>query len=259
MGHTTLNAPGVSAALNLTARAARDIVNMRWSGWLAVQPELGQVEEPERLDAWMKAADNDPRDQILFALITVAAGTGADANDAALLVAWLMRGPAAVYAHKYHFVDDIDHHVAVILWLAIKQHPRKTRRVWASLCSYVRTGLFNEFSTAARLDTIDPHDQEHLAASTQAADISPAQQLAAFLNWGVQREIITAEDERLLWDMLSASASISPEAGGASLLGDKVSNVVALSRMVSGRTIRRRAVQSIDRLQQCHTQWPRSA
>lgn len=83
--------------------------------------------------------------------------------------------------------------------------------------------------------------------------------LLGILTRGVRNGAITTEDELLILDVLTASASVTTTDAGGSLLGDRVSNVVGVSLGLSGRTVRRRVRRSIDALAVSHIEWRQSA
>lgn len=254
---------GVARAMNLTPTTVSSLLSERWFGWPDCQAILPDP-DADALRRWVRNADPYDREQVLRSLIEMASTQGADDDDAAKVAAWLLLGPACVLAWKYRFVENIDHHVAATLWLAIKSNRAwSTREMWRQIPSHIRRQLFAEVSTLRDTLAISPQDQRELYEAHLVAEVEPRaaseEALMTLLEWGVERGVITSEDQLLLLDVVAASGSVLPDNRSASLLGDRVSDAVGLSHGVSGRTIRRRVASSLTRLSQSQLDQRRSA
>ena len=135
--------------------------------------------------------------------------------------------------------------------------------MWRQIPSHLDRQLFAEVSSGRDSQPMSPQDQRELYEARLLVGVDPRaaseEALMALLEWGVERGVITSEDQLLLLDVVSASGSVLPDHRSGSLLGDRVSDVVELSHGVSGRTIRRRVASSITRLSQSQTDLRRSA
>ena len=264
MATQTTARAGVAQALSLTRADVDATLLRRWRDWTVCASIVGSVSHAQALRSWIQRAQHQEREIVLRNLINMASARGDNDDDAAQIVAWLMLGPACVLARKYRFVADIDHHVAANLWLEIKQYDgRLAREVWSNLASRVRNRLFTELATRSN-EVLVPAGTWHERFETPPVAgcesfTSPDEEVMAVLESGVARGVITFDDQLLLLDVVAASASVSGTDRGGSLMGDRVSDVVGLSRGVSGRTIRRRVRSSITRLSVRTDDWPRSA
>ena len=54
--------------LGLQDERLESVVKEHWAGWVAVEPRLGVVDEPARLDAWRRAAEPAVANGVLLGL-----------------------------------------------------------------------------------------------------------------------------------------------------------------------------------------------
>ncbi len=245
---------GVPAALDLTAEEVDALLRSHWSAWSECAAVINNP-DPNTLRRWIGTAEAEQRQIVLRSLAHAASAKGDDDAAAARVLAWLMLGPACVLARKYRHHQDADHHVAALLWLEIKQYtPGCARDVWAYLVSRLRKAMFAELMPEPELSLGE--EEMNIATVAQESDMDA---LLGILTRGVRNGAITTEDELLILDVLTASASVTTAEAGGSLLGDRVSNVVGVSLGLSGRTVRRRVRRSIDALAVSHIEWRQSA
>jgi len=264
MATRTTPRAGVAQALHLSRDEVDLTLRHCWTNWPECALASADVPDADRLRAWIATARHDEREVVLRSLVNMASVRGDDDDDAARIVAWLMLGPACVLARKYRFVPDIDHHVAANLWLEIKQYDgRQAREVWSNLASRLRNRLFEEHATRCHEQLVPPGTEEEEYEIHPVRGREPVadneEEVMAVLDSGVERGAISTEEQLLLLDVVAASASVCSKEKGGSLLSDAVSDLVGLSRGVSGRTVRRRVRSSITRLADCHRTWRRSA
>lgn len=260
---------GVVDALRLTADEVTEIVQRRWSDWAGCCSVFDGVPDAQALRGWVAGAAHRDRDLVLRYLINQASVRGSDDDDAAKVVAWLMLGPACVLARRYGSLADVDLHIAAQLWLEIKQYDDRRRtgevrstEVWIHLTGRLRFYLSREFRQP-RLVLVAPDQQAGWHESLRLTDVNPAAaaraELMDVLQRGVERGVISGQDRVLLLDVLAASGSVTESPRGGSLLGDRVSDVVGILHGVSGRTVRRRVQDSLNRLAASHREMRQTA
>lgn len=259
MDHQIRSHRGVVEALSLTAEDISALLRSQWFTWSEC-PRIVANPDADSLRRWIATADAKQREGVLRSLAHAASVKGGDDDGAARVMAWLMLGPACVLARKYRFHPDADQHVAALLWLEIKQfNPGAAQDVWAYLVSRLRKAMFAELVVPSDPELLPLNEETHLEDYNPDPGRHRMDALLQVLKAGVENGAITNEDQLLILDILAASASVTTNDAGGSLLGDRVSDVVGVSLGVSGRTVRRRVRRSIDALAQSRHEWRRSA
>lgn len=238
--------------------------------WAATEPALAGIDTLDELAGIVHRGGNAARaDDLLGALIRLAALDGGGDEDAALLVAHLLaNGTRKLALHLRDLSADIDDLVAGQLWLQIRTFPwqRRTRAYAKSLLLDTRLAVLADlrpYRTRAGYDPVllvDP-------MSTPAADgPCPADLLdrpvldehdrdesglADVLAWAQRCGVVDASDVALLIDLIAAAEHV-----GAEAVGHRGVNVAAEIAAVADRhgvhakTIWRRRARALAALQQ---------
>ena len=77
----------ITEMLGLQDERLESVLAEHWATWVAIEPRLGVVADPNRLDAWRRAAEPALANDVLLGLARLAAFDGADDRDAALVLA----------------------------------------------------------------------------------------------------------------------------------------------------------------------------
>jgi hypothetical protein len=232
--------------LQITRSYASELAVQAWPRWCAQQPNLCVVAEPALLDAWLRAADPAAADQVLQALVQLAARDGGDDEAAATVMAWVMLPAAARVAGRLAYLDpDIDFHVAAQLWLEIRSFTwRTTTHVASNLAHRVRKAVTAELIALPVVDA-DALAQ-HLEPADGMAEDDAVDELIEVLEAAVSAGTISEDDRLLLLDVIVAAAADAET--HLSLWGEEVSARVGVQWNCSSRTIRRRTSEAVARL-----------
>lgn len=237
----------VASSLQITRSYASELAIQGWPRWTEQQPRLEVVADPAQLDVWLRRAAPADADEVLQALVQLAARDGGDDEAAATVMAWVMLPAAAKVAGRLAWLDpDIDYHVAAHLWLEIRAFTwRTTSHVAANLSHRVRKAATAELAT---LPVVAAEDLTRSLGSNEGlADDDAAQELIEVLEAAVSEQVISEADRLLLLDVIVAAAA-NPEVS-LSLWGEEVSARVGALWGCSSRTIRRRTSEAVARLQ----------
>ncbi len=79
-------ASGVGRALGISEEACAELIAAHWERWKAVAPALAVVPDPQALEAWLKEQQRPVADGVLHGLAELAAESGRDDHDAALVL-----------------------------------------------------------------------------------------------------------------------------------------------------------------------------
>lgn len=229
----------------------------QWERWVAVEPALGQV----RSLAELEARRGHETDAPLGALVRLAAKDGGDDQLAAAAVAHqLVAGAGRVASSLRDLCDDIDAVVAGALWAEIRSFPwrRRTHAYAASLLldtrgAVVRLLLPGQTRTGPEpLVWVDPQSPVSewlfgpagplLCLPRRACD-EAALELTEFLDWALAGQVITADDVRLLLELVAAGdevAAIDTPQSRKGAASQAAVLRVAQRQGVCGKTVTRR-------------------
>lgn len=236
----------VASSLQITRTYASELAAQGWPRWTELQPRLLVVADPSQLDAWLREAPPAEADEVLQALVQLAASDGGDDEAAATVMAWVMLPAATRIAGRLAWLDaDIEYHVAANLWLAIRSFSwRTTTRVAANLTHRVRKAVTAEL---ASLPVMAAEDLTRiLGLAEEPAEDDPVQELVEVLEAAVAASVISEADRLLLLDVI-VEAAADPDAS-LSLWSEEVSARVGAQWGCSARTIRRHTSEAVARL-----------
>lgn len=236
-----------------------------WPGWVRQRPLLGEVTDPHRLRGWLQAAGPERADEVVHALVSLGSIHGADDPTAALVVAWLLMPGAAFTAWQLQSVsDDVDQVVAGELWILVRRFPLHRRKVVINLMRDLRNRVFEACEVPSALRRLDPTwfvtlpsgDSVALRSVPFEREASPLEELVDVLDWACDRELIGAEDRRLVLLVMEASEDLGHIKG---LLSNVATARVAEQLGVCNRTVRRRVQATIATLAAAAASYSRAA
>lgn len=253
-------ASGVGRALGISEESCADLIAAHWERWVSTVPALGCVPEPQSIEAWLKDVPRPVADGVLCGLVEVAAETGHDDRDAALVLAWLLHpGADALGIRLSDLGSDVFQHVAAFLWIEIRTYSWQTKtHVAANVLLRVRQRVLLEYGATSQV-------QNHDRALALTAPVSPdllqglkprgaleltsRDQVEEVLAWGCEHWVISNRDRRLLLALVeAASAHPVRQRASTALLSRSGTEMVGRSWGISAREVRRSAKASIDAL-----------
>lgn len=255
-------ASGVGRALGISEEICADLIAAHWGRWEALIPALARVPEPGSLEAWLRHQPRPDSDRVLRGLAELAAETGHDDRDAALVLAWMLHaGADALSIRLFDLGSEVFQHVAAFLWIEIRTFPWRTKgRVASNVLLRVRQRVLIEFGEPGQVDNHDralaltdlvPPDvlQQVTPTLGDIPENTPRDRLEEALALGVEQRVITNADRLMLLDLVKA-ASVHPvrQRENTALLSRLGTEMVGQSRGISGRAVRRLAKASIDAL-----------
>ena len=111
----------ITEMLGLQDERMESVAQGTLGGWVAIEPRLGVVDDPARLDAWRRAAEPAVANDVLLGLARLAAFDGADDRDAALVLAWFLLPTALRVRRRLGLNDDrVDEVLAAQLWVEVR-------------------------------------------------------------------------------------------------------------------------------------------
>ena len=246
----------ITEMLGLQEERLESVLAEHWATWVAIEPRLGVVADPTRLDAWRRAAEPALANDVLLGLARLAAFDGADDRDAALVLAWFLLPTALRVRRRLGLNDDrVDEVLAAQLWVEVRGLPwRRPHWVAAKVAGQLREGVLLDCGASThhqprRLSTVslgpvDPADDRLVE------DDDPAVELAELLAWACAEDVITDEDRELLVSLIEAAKTLQAdgharEGGVAGLSSRQLSAVVAQEWGVCARTVRRRTARCV--------------
>ena len=133
----------ITEMLGLQDERMESVVKEHWAEWVAIEPRLGVVDDPCRLDAWRRGADPTVANGVLLGLARLAAFDGADDREAALVLAWLLLPTALRVRRRLGLADDrVDEVLAAQLWVEVRGLPwRRPHWVAAKVAGQLREGV----------------------------------------------------------------------------------------------------------------------
>lgn len=255
-------ASGVGRALGISEEICAELIAAHWERWKAVAPTLAGVPDPLALEAWLKQQPRPIADGVLHGLAELAAESGEDDHDAALVLAWVLHaGADALAVRLFDMGRDIFQHVAAFLWIEIRTFSWQTKaRVAANILLRVRQKVLIEFDEPGQVANHDralaltspmsPQVLQHLnPALAEVLENTPRDRLDEVLAWGCEHQVISDRERRLLLALVEA-ASVHPvrQRASTALLSRSGTEMVGDSWGVSARTVRRSAREAIDAL-----------
>lgn len=255
-------ASGVGRALGISEEICAELIAAHWERWEALVPALMCVPDPPSLEGWLKDQSRPVKDRVLRGLAELAAESGHDDRDAALVLAWVLHaGADALSIRLFDMGTEVFQHVAAFLWIEIRTFPWQTKgRVASNILLRVRQRVLIEFDEPGQVNNhdraqalTDPLPPQVLQClSPTLGDIlenTPRDRLEDALALGVERRVITETDRRKLLDLVDA-ASLHPVAQRAStaLLSRIGTEMAGQQWGVSGRAMRRFAKAAIEAL-----------
>ena len=253
---------GVGRALGISEEGCAELIGAHWQRWQALVPALSRVSDPQGLEQWLRVVPRPEADGVLCGLAELAAESGCDDTDAALVLAWVLHpGADALAVRLFDMGRDVVQHVAAFLWIEIRTFPWQTRsHVAANVLLRVRQKVLVEFDEPRQVDNhdralarTDPTSPEVLQLLSPAlADLletTPRDRLEEVLAWGCEHRVITDSDRQMLLDLVEA-AGVHPvrQRVSTALLSRSGTEMVGRSWGISGRSVRRLAKASIDAL-----------
>jgi hypothetical protein len=236
------------------------VIANAWGGWVTQQPQLAAVVDPRRLQVWRREADPQLSDEVLHGLAWLASIEGGDDHEAARALAWLSLSGAAFVAHQLRTLDpNIDHIVAGELWILVRTFPLRRRKVVVNLMRDLRSRVLQACETSVTARGSDPIRLAIVGSVVSEsvwsvpADNSACalEELVDVLDWAYEEQVIGAEDRRLLLCLVEAAegaASTRVGGPGLGLLSNEATERVGRRLGVCERTVRRRAMRSIEAL-----------
>ena len=246
----------ISEMLGLQDERLESVVAEHWATWVAIEPRLGVVDDPCRLDAWRREAEPALANGVLLGLARLAAFDGVDDPSAALVLAWLLLPTALRVRRRLGLNDDrVDEVLAAQLWVEVRGLPwRRPHWVAAKVAGQLREGVLLDCGASThhqprRLSTVsfgpvDPVDDRLVEHD------DPAAELADLLAWAYAEDVISDEDRELLVSLIEAAKTLQTdgharEGGVAGLSSRQLSAVVAEEWGVCARTVRRRTARCV--------------
>lgn len=252
-------ASGIGRALGISDESIAELINARWDRWKERVPALSSVPDGESLAGWLKEVPRPVGDEVLCGLAELAAQTGRDDRDAALVLAWMLHpGADALSIRLCDLGHDVVQHVAAYLWIEIRTFPWQTKsHVAANILLRVRQRVLIEYGATKQLEnhdralartaTIPPHLLQELGSGVLVD--APREQLEDVLAWACEHWVISNRERRLLLALVdAASAHPFRERASTALLSRLGTEMVGHSWGMSAREVRRSAKASIEAL-----------
>jgi hypothetical protein len=234
----------------------------RWSLWVAAEPALAQLSGLEDVAATVGDTANPGRaDELLAALVRLAAVDGGNDQEAAGVVALLLANGAARLGRQLRSLSgDIDQMVAGQVWLQIREFPwrRRRRAIACNILMDARRALLRDLGADTRscargvvVILVDNTDGVAISGGTRAMisrDLytEPGDELTlvSVLAWGTGNGVVAAADAATLLEL--AAVDVPGTVRGLSSAAEI--SVVATRRGVSEKTVvrsRDRAVRAL--------------
>lgn len=233
----------------------------RWPAWAREHPVLGVLKElrlPEFRD-WLFESGWERSDQMLRALVSVAASDREDAAAAASVVAWALLPAAISLANSVRELSpDGDAIVAGQLWLEIRTFDvTRGSKVAAGIIWKTRSKVLLELGATAAVARADQAWSRTVLCGDSSMlpqpfanvepEPEPAEELEELLSCSRQAGVISAADLVLLRNLVASASTHTPRyaLGAGGLLGDGICQDVGRRIGASMTTVRRHARRSI--------------
>lgn len=236
-----------------------------WGTWTASEPDLAVVDDLLDLPAWTRTAGSFASDRVLRSLAKLGSATGGDDPAAIAALTWaLLPGATAIARSLSDLASDIDDLVASYLWSSARTFAWEVRRATAaSILRDTRRGVLAELGKgewARRVDRtwavarcVEPGSIVWERGDVRGvSDEDETANLSELLDAAVDSGVLSASDRELLLDLSRAAdvGEVAGRRGRGGLMVPAVSAEIADRLGVSSRTVRRRAVCSIEQLRE---------
>jgi len=249
----------IGGALGISDESIVELMTAHWDRWKVAVPALARIPEAGALEGWLREAPRPVADGVLCGFAELAAETGRDDRDAALVLAWMLHpGADALSVRLSDLGHDVVQHVAAFLWIEIRTFPWQSKsHVAANILLRVRQRVLIEYGATSQLEnhdralartaTIPPHLLQDLGSG--AIVDAPREQLEDVLAWACEGWVISNRERRLLLALVdAASAHPVRERASTALLSRLGTEMVGRSWGISAREVRRSAKASIEAL-----------
>jgi hypothetical protein len=229
-----------------------------WRRWCAEDFALGVVGELDDLPEWTRHAPLAAKDDVLA---RIAALTAAE-QDAVTVLAWLLvPGATRIAAELADLHPDIDSLVAGQLWIEISRAYELVgcRGVARAILRRTRSAVMGELGVGDAGDRRDrawahavPDEQELTTLTTEESEPVADYTLLELLKAAYVDRVAIGFDLRLLWDLAQVADRLGAPAhrGRMGLTTPAVVEAFAAERHLNARSVRRRACEVLDRLQE---------
>lgn len=252
-------ASGIGRALGVSEESIGELIAAHWDRWKVGVPVLASVPQVGSLETWLREVPRPVADGVLCALAELAAESGHDDRDAALVLAWMLHpGADALSIRLCDLGHDVVQHVAAFLWIEIRTFPWQTKsHVAANILLRVRQRVLLEYGATSQLEnhdralartaSIPPHLLQDLGPGVLVD--APREQLEDVLAWACEHWVISNRERQLLLALVdAASAHPVRERASTALLSRLGTEMVGQSWGISAREVRRSAKASIEAL-----------
>lgn len=198
---------GIGSALGISEARCAEMVAANWTRWVSLVPALARVPMPCSLERWLAGVPRPQSDAVLRGLAQLADPAGLNEEGASYVLAWVLHAGADSLIARYRDMsEDIDHHVASLLWIEIRTFPWRTQH-WlaANIKLNVKRRLLLELDSAKHLDNhnrtllvTDPVPPDEIGRLPLAAPQTPREELECYLDDACARRRITDLQRRLL-------------------------------------------------------------
>src|SRR5215207_6469872 len=255
---------GVAALLELDDLARPLLTDgcRSWSGWARKIGPLRVVASVEELRPWLRKADPEEADEVLWLLARLGSPAGGNSVSASAVLAWcLLPGACTLARQLQRRSPSIDELVAGRLWIEVRSFRWcQLRWVAANVLATTRSEVLRECSIRGRVlradrawsaaVVVDPQSPNwpRLLALSPAEVSTASEEVTKLLASARRAEVISSADQVLLRRLALAAdrAGVSRSGRGtAGLMANEVSAVVAADLGVSPVTVRRRARRAI--------------
>ena len=221
-----------------------------WPGWVAAEdalPALGCLLE---LPGWLRGAERDRVDEVLWTLARMASPTGGDNPLAASALAWLLLPGAGRLAGELG--PDLAGDVAMQLWLGCRNYPwqRRHSAVAANVLRDLRRTMLRGNDLTGHSVLLDPTDRWWQQVQPPAAPATSSwQHLLDVLT--LARDSGRVDETDIGMVVLLAEAAHGRPVGSrhgwaGGLLAGELTERIGAQMGRSGRTVRRRARRTLD-------------
>lgn len=252
-------ASGTGRALGISEEIIAELIAARWERWKELVPALACVPDEQSLEAWLRDVPRPAADGVLCGLAELAAESGHDDRDSALVLAWALHpGADALGIRLSDLGPDVFQHVAAYLWIEIRTFPWQTKsHVAANILLRVRQRVLIEYGASSQLEN---HDRALARTATMSPELlqgltpgdlvdTPRDQLEDLLAWACEHWVISNRQRRLLLALVeAASAHPVRQRASTALLSRLGTEMVGQSWGISAREVRRSAKASIEAL-----------
>jgi hypothetical protein len=230
-----------------------------WPGWIAASPPLG---EPPGglagLRTWLRVADPNRADAVLYELARIGSPTGGNSIPASALLAWaLLPGASSLARRLGGLTPRIDELVAAQLWVEVRGFPwKRLRKVAANILANTRGAVLAECGVRSQVERVDRTWGRVLTqgawwstpSTPQEQAPDAADELLEVLDWAREQNVITDVDRSLLLSLVAAAErtpSTRQTRGQGGLMANHVSAAVAQEWGIAPGTVRRRARHTV--------------